>query len=58
MWLTAIFVFGVTIGYLVTQEARVNAPGELGEMMSALGIVFFLILVIISFLILLFYPKK
>lgn len=39
IWLSAIGTFGLVSAYLLSNEKNINAPGELGEALSALGIV-------------------
>lgn len=39
IWLSVIGTFGLTSGYIVLNEKDINAPGELGEYFTAIGVV-------------------
>lgn len=48
VWVSAVATFGFSSLYIVSQDSRINAPGELGEVFFATGFIILIALVVIS----------
>ena len=48
IWITAIATFALTAAYIVPLDARINVPGELGEVFAGASFIVLIALVIVS----------
>lgn len=48
IWITAIATFALSAVYIIPQDTRINAPGELGEVFFATGCILFCVLALFS----------
>lgn len=48
IWVSAIATFAFTAAYIVPQDQRINAPGELGEVFAVSGLILIAVLVVVS----------
>ncbi len=58
VWISSITTFTVTAMYILSQEERINAPGELGEVFTATGFIILIALAIFSAISALIFKKQ